>query len=149
MIKQKKGFLLRDFVIVGIIFGLVISMYILAVADIATNYNNNNIISDNFAQHYSKLNDNLGQLDVSYKSVKGTEGLNLIGTFNVAFNSVFTVIVMVWDGITIYGNMAVNVADDFTFLDRNVMLIFLGAVVAMITTYLIFVWLSSVSRGKI
>lgn len=147
--KQKKGFLLRDFVIVGIIFGLIVALYIIMVASMATNYNNNNIISSNFANHYNKLQTNLNSLDTSYAATKGSSGLNLVGTFNVAFNSVFTVIVMVWDGVMIYTGMASNVSSDFSFLDQTTVLLILSSFIAIITTYLIFVWLSSVTRGKI
>lgn len=149
IVKQKKGFLLRDFVVVGIIFGVIIALYIIQVASIASNYNNNEIISEDFANHYSQLSTNYQQLDTSYRAVKGTGGLNLIGTFNVAFNSVFTVIVMVWDGISIYTGMAGNLAGDFSFLDQRVVGLLLGAIIACVTATLIFVWLSSVSRGKI
>lgn len=149
MFKGKKGFLLRDFVIVGIIFGTIIALYVLSVASIATNYQNTDIINSNFAAHYSRINDNLAQLDRSTKAVQGSGGLNLIGTFNVAFNSVFTVVVMIWDGLVIYKDMAVNMVGDFTFLDAGVTTLFLGSVIAILTAYLIFVWLSSVSRGKI
>ena len=147
--KQKKGFLLRDFVIVGIIFGMVIAFYIIQVASVAQNYNNQDIITPEFAQHYSKIQTNLDQLNSANRAVQGTGGLNLIGTFQVAFNSIFTVIVMVWDGILIYTGMASNISQDFTFLDSSTTLFFLSGIIAIITTYLIFVWLSSVSRGKL
>jgi len=147
--KQKKGFLLRDFVIVGIIFGMVIAFYIIQVASVAQNYNNQDIITPEFAQHYSKIQTNLDQLNSANRAVQGTGGLNLIGTFQVAFNSIFTVIVMVWDGILIYTGMASNISQDFTFLDSSTILLFLSGIIAIITTYLIFVWLSSVSRGKL
>lgn len=146
---NKKAWLLRDFVIVGILFGVIIALYIILVASTASNYNNTDIINENFTNHYNKLQDNLDQLDTSYESVKGKGGLNLIGAFNVAFNSVFTVIVMVWDGIMIYTGMTQNIASDFTFLDKTVVYTLLTGIIAMITAYLIFVWLSSVSRGKI
>jgi len=147
--KQKRGFLLRDFVIVGIIFGMVIAFYIIQVASVAQNYNNQDIITPEFAQHYSKIQTNLDQLNSANRAVQGTGGLNLIGTFQVAFNSIFTVIVMVWDGILIYTGMASNISQDFTFLDSSTILLFLSGIIAIITTYLIFVWLSSVSRGKL
>src|SRR3972149_4543769 len=147
--KQKKGFLLRDFVIVGIIFGMVIAFYIIQVASVAQNYNNKDIITPEFAQHYSKIQTNLDQLNSANRAVQGTGGLNLIGTFQVAFNSIFTVIVMVWDGILIYTGTASNKSQDFTFLDSSTILLFLSGIIAIITTYLIFVWLSSVSRGKL
>jgi len=147
--KQKKGFLLRDFVVVGILFGLVVALYIIMVGSMANNYHNTEIVSASFSEHYSKLGTNLNQLDTSFSSVKGSGGLNLIGTFNIAFNSVFTVVSMVWDSLMIYTGMAGNIAGDFSFLDQAVVLLFFGAVIAILTTYLIFIWLSSVSRGKI
>lgn len=146
---QKKGWLLRDFVIAGILFGIVVALFIIQVASVANNYNNQDIISQSFSQHYNKLSTNLAQLDSANKAVQGSGGLNLIGTFNVAFNSVFTVIVMVWDSIAIYTGMAGNIAGDFTFLDASTMLIFITAIIACLTAYLVFIWLSSVSRGKL
>ena len=146
---NKKGFLARDFVVVGIIFGMVIALFVILVASTANQYNNTDIVSPNFAKHYSTLNTNLQQLDTSNKAVQGAGGLNLIGTFNVAFNSVFTVIAMVWDGISIYTGMAGNVAGDFNFLDQTTVLMFLGGIIAILTVYLIFIWISSVSRGKL
>jgi len=148
-IKNKKAWLLRDFVIVGIMFGLIVAMYVLLVASTANNYNNTQIISASFAQHYSTLNTNLAQLDTSNKAVQGSSGLNLIGVFNVAFNSVFTVIAMIWEGLKLYGTMGSNIAGDFTFLDHGTILIFMTAIVAMLTAYIIFIWISSVQRGKI
>ena len=148
-LQNKKGFLLRDFVVVGILFGLVIALYIIYVGSVANSYHNNDIVSDSFAEHYSKLSTNLNQLEASNKAVQGSSGLNLIGTFNVAFNSVFTVIVMVWDGILIYTGMAQNVSGDFTFFDSTTVILFLSGLIAIVTTYLIFIWLSSVTRGKI
>lgn len=147
--KQKKGFLLRDFVVAGIIFGMVIAFCIIMVASIANNYQNTDIISPTFAQHYSTMEQNLDKLSTSYNAAKGGSGLNLIGTFNVVFNSVFTVVAMVWDSLLIYSGMAQNVSSDFTFLDQTTVLLFLTGIIAIVTAYLIFVWLSSVSRGKI
>jgi hypothetical protein len=148
-LNNKSAWLLRDFVVVGIIFGLIIALYVIQVASVANNYNNQDIISPSFAQHYRTLNTNLDKLGTSYSAVKGTGGLNLIGTFNVAFNSVFTVIAMVWEGLGIYTGMAANMAGDFNFLDQGTIFLFLSAIIAILTVYLIFIWLSSVSRGKI
>lgn len=146
----KKGFLLRDFVVVGILFGAIIALYIIQVASISSNYpNSTQIIDPNFAAHYSKLQTNLNNLNTGYSTVQGTGGLNLIGAFDVAFNSVFTVISMVWSGVTIYTGMAGNLVSDFTFLDAGPVIIFFNSIIAILVAYLIFIWLSSVSRGKI
>ena len=149
MLKQKKGFLVRDFVLAGILFGIVIALFIISVGSIATNYNNTDMVSPQFAAHYNKLQSNLNSLDSAYLATKGSGGLNLIGTFNVVFNSVFTVITMAWDGIAMYSGMATNISGDFSFLDQATALLILTSLIACILIPLIFVWLSSVSRGKI
>lgn len=146
---NKRGWLLRDFVVTGIIFGLIVSLYIIQVASVADNYNNQAIISPAFAQHYDQLSDNIANLETSYQSVKSSNGLDLIGTFNVAFNSVFTVVNMMWDSLLIYTGMASNISGDFNVFDSTTVLIFLTSIIAMITVYLIFIWLSSVTRGKL
>ena len=147
--ESKKGFLIRDFIIVGIIFGMVIALFVTLVASVANNYDNTAIINPAFAQHYSKLSTNLAQLNMANKAVQGSGGLNLIGTFNVAFSSMFTVIAMVWESVAIYTGMASNIPGDFSFLDSGTILMFLGGVIAILVVYLIFVWLSSITRGKI
>lgn len=147
--KQIKGFLLRDFVVTGLLFGLIVSLFILQVGSLADNYNNQDIVSAEFAAHYDKLNDNKDKLETSFASVRSGNGLDLVGAFNVAFNSVFTVISMLWDSLLIYTNMVPNIVGDFSFLDSTTVIIFLSGILAIITTYLIFIWLSSVTRGKI
>lgn len=146
---DKKGWLLRDFVVTGLLFGLIVSLYILQVGSLADNYNNHEIVSDSFAAHYDQLNANKDNLETSFQSVKSGNGLDLVGTFNVAFNSVFTVINMMWDSLLIYTDMIPNVVGDFNFLDSTTIIIFLSGIIAIITTYLIFIWLSSISRGKL
>jgi hypothetical protein len=146
---NKKGFLIRDFVAVGLIFGIIVALYIVAVGSIANNYNNQDIISPSFSAHYNHLADNLAKLDVSNKAVQGSGGLSLIGAFNIAFNSVFTVIAMVWDSVTIYTGMASSMVSDFSFLDGGTLTLFLRGCIAILVVYLIFIWLSSVTRGKL
>jgi hypothetical protein len=148
-LQNKKGFLLRDIVVVTLIFGLVVSLYIIYVGSVANSYHNTDIVSDSFAEHYSKLSSMTSNLDTSNKAVQGGSGLNLIGTFNVAFNSVFTVFAMVGDSILLYTGFAQNAAGDFTFFDYKTVLLFLTSLVAILVAYQMFIWLSSVTRGKI
>ena len=150
ILKDKSGFLLRDFVIAGLVFATIIALYVIQVASVADNYDNTDMISQDFADHYDKLTTNKQYLDTSAKAVQNPDGgLNLVGTFNVAFNSVFTVIVMIWDSLTLYATMGTHLPEDFKFLDYNVITILMGSIIAILTTYLIFVWLSSVTRGKL
>lgn len=65
LFNDKRAFLMRDFLVASILFGMVISLYILQVSSLANNYGNTEIISPSFANHYSTLQQNLNNLDVS------------------------------------------------------------------------------------
>jgi hypothetical protein len=153
-IHNKKGFLIRDFVIAGILFGLIIGLFVLAIADTNNNYSNiagisKDVVSPTFASHYANINQYLTKADSMTSAVQGSGGFSLIGTFDVAFNSVFTVIALIWETIKIYTGMASWIPQDFSFISATPVKLFLSGIIAIITIYLIFVWLSSIMRGKI
>jgi hypothetical protein len=153
-IQQKKGWLLRDLIAGGVIMGLVITLFILAVAGMNSNYVNVNginhdVVNPNFQAHYDKLNSNLELVNGANSAVQGNSGLNLVGAFDIAFNSVFTVFAMVGNSILIYTGMSQNIVGDFNFLEQAPVTIFIETMIALIVIGTIFVWLSSVTRGKI
>jgi hypothetical protein len=146
---NKHGWLLRDFVIVGIVFGILISLYISAVGSIAQNYPASDIVNPSFSAHYNNIQSSLGRLDNSLKAVQGKGGLNPIGTFNVIFNSAYTVISLIFNGIFMYTDIGKNMVSDFPFLDGPTLTGFFLGIVAIITAVIMFIWLSSIMRGKI
>jgi hypothetical protein len=153
-LQQKKGFLIRDFVIAGILFGLVLALFVFAIADTSNNYSNipgvnHEVVSPSFANHYSQFDSIINKANAMTSAVQGSGGLSLIGTFDVAFNSVFTVIKLIWDTVLIYTNLAKWIPQDFTFISASPVTLFLSAMLGIISIYLIFVWLSSIMRGKI
>lgn len=152
--RQKKGWLIRDFVIAGLIMGMIIGLLVLSIADINNNYLNvpgvnHDVVSADFASHYSTLSNTLDKANSMTKSVQGEGGFSLVGAFDVVFNSAFTTIALVWDTILIYTGMATNIPQDFNFLANAPITIFFSTLIAIVTIYLVFVWLSSVTRGKI
>lgn len=153
-LKSKKGWLIRDFIIAGVLFGLVLALFILAIGDTSNNYSNiagvnHDVVSPSFAAHYSQFDNIINKANGMTSAVQGSGGLSIIGTFDIAFNSVFTVIKLVWDTILIYTNIATFIPQDFPFLSFGPISIFLSAMLGIISIYLIFVWLSSIMRGKI
>lgn len=153
-LKQKRGFLIRDFVIAGILFGLVLGLFVLAIADLNNNYTNipdvnKDVINPDFESHYATLNQYLTKANSMTSATQGSGGLSLIGTFDVAFNSVFTVIALIWETIKIYTGMGSWIPEDFNFISKAPAARFISAIIAILTIYLIFVWLSSIMRGKI
>jgi hypothetical protein len=147
--KQSKGFLLRD-IIVSALFGMgVIALFVIVIGSMATNYNRSDLVSPSFSANYNKLNSLLTDLETSRVAVTSPQGLSFIGTFNVAFNSIFTVFKLVLNSIDMFGSMAASVVSDYSFLDAGVIKILMGILLAGLLVITLFVWISSVTRGRI
>ncbi len=153
ILKDKRGgFLVRHFVVGAILFSMVIAFYVLYVGSLSNEYigiAEQEIVSDSFARNYDKLDDITGKVDTMKNTTQSGEGLSFRGLFDVTFGAAFTAIQLVFSSLNIFGDMSVNVIADFTFLDAHTVRIFFISGFAIITTILVFVWLSSISRGKI
>lgn len=148
-IKHRHSFLLRD-VVLSALFGMgVIALFVIAIGAMSVNYNRSDLVSPSFSNNYNKLNSLLGDLETSRSAVTSPQGLSFIGTFNVAFNSIFTVFKLVLNSLDMFGSMTASVISDYTFLDAGVVKIILGVLLASLLTLVIFIWISSVTRGRI
>ena len=147
--QSKHSFLLRDVVLSALMAFGVIAMLVLATGAMAVNYDRPDLVSSSFSNNYNKLNSLLGDLDTARTATTSTQGLTFIGTFNVAFNSIFTVFKLVLNSLDIFGSMTASVVSDYTFLDAGVVKILLGVLIAGLLTSIIFIWISSVTRGRI
>jgi hypothetical protein len=147
-ITNKKAFLTRDFVIAGILFSGLIALWVLAIAGISDQYDSTTLVNEDFADNYDKLEETAEKIEVSRATSATGGGLSFIGTFDVAFQSTFTVIQMVFSTLDLFGEVTGNFAEDFGFDPTVTKILFLVAL-AILTTILVFVWISSISRGKI
>lgn len=148
-IQFKKGWVTRDFVIASLLFTGVISMFVLFLAGMATEYNQPDLVSPTFSANYDKLGEISDKVEVMRSTTATGEGLSLIGAFDIAFTATFTVIQLVFSTLALAGSIPAKVIVDFTFIDSTVAANFFVLGLAIITTTIIFVWISSVSRGKI
>jgi hypothetical protein len=149
MMKNKKGFLARDWVIATVLFAGVIGLFSIALVGIANNYGRSDIVDSQFNERYNKLMELTNNKNSMFQSVTSGQGLTLQGTFDIAFGSTFTVIQLVFGSIVTYETVAANFVSDFTFLDSQVLIILFNIGIIIITITLVFVWLSSISRGRL
>lgn len=145
----KKGFLTRDIVITGLIFTSIIALFVLMITSLATNYNQTSLVNDNVLDKYDKLNTLTEDIDISRVQVQSDEGISFIGVADTIFSATFTVIRMVFATLDMYGTISANFVSDFTFLDAGVIKILFILALTIITTILIFLWVSSISRGPL
>lgn len=147
-IENKKSFLTRNFVIAGVLFSGVIALYVLAIAGISDEYGTSILTNEAFAENYDRLTDQTDRIEKARQTSAAGEGLKFRGTFDVVFQSTFTVIQMVFQTLDIFGDITGSFAEDFG-LDPTVTRITFLIALAILTTLIVWNWISSISRGKI
>lgn len=149
LIQTKKGWITRDFVIAGLLFSGIVGFFVMFIAGMSAEYNQPDLVSSSFSANYDKLSDISDKVETMRSTTSGGEGLSLIGAFDIAFSATFTVIQLVFSTLALAGTLPTKIIVDFTFIDSTVAANFFVIGLAILTTTIIFVWISSVSRGKI
>lgn len=145
---NKKGFLTRDFVIAGIFLMGIIALMVLMVQDIATNYDNADLVDPTFKEKYDQLGNVTQPVEILLAETISGEGLSFQGAFDVTFGAAFVAINLIFGTLSLLSNVFQNLLTDFGIpKDVATILLTLGFVIVGAT--LIFVWLSSISRGKL
>ncbi len=147
--KNKRGWVTRDFVIAALLFTGVVAFFVLFMAGMSVEYNQPGLVSSSFSANYDKLGDLSEKVELMRSTTAGGEGLSLIGAFDIAFSATFTVIQLVFSTLALVGSIPAKIIVDFTFIDSMVAANFFILGLAILTTSIIFIWISSVSRGKI
>ena len=150
LMKDKRGFETRDFVIAGLIFSAVVAFFVIGIAGIQSNYPDNpNIISESFSDNYDTLTTQTAKIETMRETALGDEGLSFRGAFDVTFGSFFTVMQLVFSTLSLLGNMYVNFIVDFTFIDSTSVVLLFTVGLAVLTTFLIFKLINAVGRNPV
>lgn len=134
--------------IAGILFSGIVALYVLAIAGISNEYDSTLLTNEDFADNYDKLTEQTERIETAREAAATGDGLSFIGTFDVAFQSTFTVIQMVFQTLDLFGDITGSFAEDFG-LDPTVTKIAFLIGLAILTTLIVWTWISSISRGKI
>ncbi len=145
---RKKGFLTRDFVIAGIFLMGIIAIMILMVQDIADNYNRTDLVDEDFSANYDKLSNVTSNVETILETTRSGSGLSFKGAFDVTFGAAFTAIQLVFSTLGLMQTVFINFAADFGVPTAISNILFIVGF-SIIAVTLIYVWLSSISRGKI
>jgi len=150
--KSFHGFLVRDIVITGLLFTGIIALFVISLTSVATNYDRTDIVNEQFSKNFNKLNDlTSGQsgIETSRQQMTNASGLQLLGNFDIAFQSTWTVFALIWGTIDLYASMGSGVVSTFTFIPSSIIKVFLYVLVSLLVTFAIFNLISSVSRGRL
>lgn len=149
-LKNKKGLLARDYVIILIIFSAIIALSAVLVANMASpgeGYNTPDIIDSDFAERYSNLEDLTDDINTAGNQTRG--GLSkLLGSVGTFFSSTVTVFDIVFGSFSLINTMFANFIEDFG-VPSSVANIIFPAILGIITTIIIFVVISSLTQSKV
>ena len=145
---SKKAFLTRDFVIAGILFSGLIALFVLAIAGIQQEYDSDLLTNEEFSENYDRLTKQTENIETAREAASAGEGLSFVGTFDVTFQSTFIVFQMVFSTLDLFGDMTSSFASDFGFDPTVTRIVFLIAL-SILTTILVWIIVSSISRGRI
>ena len=147
---NKKGFQTRDFLIAGLLFTVVIIFFVIGIADMQGNYpNNQNIVSESFAENYNKLTEQTSSLALMKNTSLSGEGLTFRGAFDVTFGSFFTIMQLTFSTLDLFSSMYSNITTDFPFIDSFVLNQAMIIGLAIITIIIIFALINAVGRNKV
>lgn len=142
---RKGQFLARDWVIALILFTGGISLMVLMVTGLATEYDNEDIVDEAIVENYGFLDETTGLATSAFDATTEKEGLSFIGSFDILFSSAFTVITLVFGSISLAGGAMAQFAIDFGIPSAVSNVIF-PMFLAILTVILVFVIISTTTR---
>lgn len=146
-IKNKKGFLTRDFIMAGVLFSGMIALFVLSIAGIQDEYDSTLLTDEDFAENYDRLTEQVGKVETARKAAAAGEGLSFLGTFDVTFQSTFVVFQMIYSTLDLFNDMTSTFAEDFG-LDPTVTSIAFTIGLVLLTIVIVWGIVSSISRGR-
>lgn len=138
---------MRDFVIAMVIFSGLIALWTLAVGSMATEYNNENIVNQDFANNFNKFDNDTQRISEMWNATTGEGGLSLVGTADLIFFSTFRVISLVFNSVVAAGEQLFGVGEFFG-IPSEVSSIFMVLIFSALTVLIIFIVLSAVRSGS-
>lgn len=144
---NKKGFLMRDWLIGIILFSAIAALGYLTSYSLAIDYDQAKIIDPTFQENYDKFNDQAHLIATSFNSTTGTSGLSFINAVDGVFTASLTVINLGLSSISTFSSQLFSFGELLGIPDE-ISAIILACLIVAVTIVLIFVVISSASRGS-
>lgn len=148
LMKNKKGFLARTWVTAFITGIAIFSLGYFMVFGLATEYDNIDVIDENFQSTYNKYSELEGDVHSMFGEASSKEGLSVVGTFTTLFSATFTIIQLIFASLLMPGAMLKQFALDVGAPSVIANIIFTLPLI-IITVIIVLVVISSISKGKL
>jgi len=143
--------LLRDFVFVLVLFGLVSGIGYLIVEDMASSksgYDVENMSDESYTERYDTLTESSRNIYLMQNATTSKKGLSVVSTYTTMFSSTFSLIGLVFGSFGMVTTTLNNFGQDLGMSSTMANLLF-GSILVIIIATVIFVVISSVSRGRL
>ncbi len=143
--------LARDWVIVLVLFGLFSGIGYLIVVDIAnptTGYNVTNMTDENYQSRYDTLTESSTDIYQMQNATTSEEGMSVVSTYTTMFRSTFSIIGIIFGSFGMATTTMNNFAQDIG-MDSGLANLVFGALLVIIICVIVFIVVSSISRGRL
>jgi len=147
IIQNKKAFSTMNFVVAMLIFSGVLALFILSVGSLANEYENTNVVNEEFAEKFDKFEEDTLRSEEMWNATTGEGGLSLVGSVEILFFSTFRVIQLVFSSVVEAGSQMFHLGEYFG-IPSVVSNIFFILLFSVLTVIIIFRILSFVKGGR-
>ncbi|MBD3252882.1 hypothetical protein GF386_04070 [Candidatus Pacearchaeota archaeon] len=145
---NKKGFLIRTWVIAFLIFSSVFALLFLASQSLAYDYGKDDIVDESYRENYDKFSETSEDYRDIFQDISDGSGLQLAFAATTGiFRALFTTVKVTFSSVSILDSMTSNIASDYGIPESisNVIFPLTSAIVVVI---LIFAVISAINRGN-
>jgi len=104
-IRNKKGFLARDYLVAMVVGVALIGLLYLMVQGMGTEYDNLDVINSSFNSSYNKFGELSDSAYELYSEASSDEGLSLVGSATLVFKSTTTIINLILETLLLPGDL--------------------------------------------
>ena len=145
--KNKKGFLLRTWVMGFIIFSAVFALFYLMVEEQADIYDDSGLVDSDYSDHYDKFEETREDVDSMFETARDPEGFSLISSAVAVFKATKGVITATCQSVFTVKDLGVDFMEDFG-VPRSIAAVIFPLLSALLIIALVFIAISSVSGGN-
>jgi len=144
---NKKGFTAQNFIVALIIFTGVLSLFVLMIGSAANDYDNTNIIDEQFSEQFDKFDETTELAGDIYSSFNQSGG-SLIGTTELYFTAGFSVVSLIFTSVTTASGILLTFPTYFGF-DTTASIIMMTIIFSILGVLIVFTIINSLRGNKL
>ena len=134
-----------------VLFGLISGMGYLIIEDMASSksgYNVTNMTDESYQERYDTLTESSSKIYQMQNATASKQGMSVISTFTTMFSATFSIIGIIFGSFGMAVTTMNNFGQDLGMSSGMANLLF-GAILVIIIATIVFIIISSISRGRL